>query len=496
MPALIAALLVSTLLLALRLDLARVVGLGDVEALYAAYGLHPQPGYLHQPGLIGWLATSLGAGASARAIHVFTAIVSTLLPWVGVAAAYAQGCEPRAALRAYFPLALLPELSIGWFAFGPSLPLCFFWLLSMGAAGLALRSPAASFRALLASIAAGVGVALACLSHVYGGLLALSLLAALLDKAQLSRWRTLSPWAALGLFAILVAPLVRWRFSGGFGPELELQPTSARVAKSLLYPLLSATPLFILAGVIVARDLVRRRHASAVDRLLWLSLVIPAVPQLLSAIFLRNDTEWLTPTYLTLALCSARGPLLRSVLAKSCMALGLSVSLLGWCWLRTDLPYRLGELLGGYEPEGDTSNDLYAWGPGRELLESAVSAARERTGQTPVVVGPHWAVCVQADVALGGDAPVGCDSMGRDDYDYWSEPASWSNAQTILFVTDSRFHEVPPETFYGRFAVAAHGATVTRFGRSVRHISVSEFDREEQALTESACERPATALAR
>lgn len=481
MPTLIAALGITTLLLVLRLDLAQVVGLADIEALYAAYGLHPQPAYLHQPGLIGWVATVLGAGSSARTIHVFTALVSTFLPWVGVAAAYGLGSEPRAALRAYFPLALLPELSIGWFAFGPNLPLCFCWLLSIGAAGVALRSPPASFRALLSSIAAGVGAALACLSHVYGWLLALGLLGVLLDRAARARFRTLSPWAALGLFAILVTPLVRWRLEGGFGPELELRPGALRIAKSLLYPLLSATPLFIYAGVLIARDLARRRNESAIDRLLWLTLAIPLVPQLLAAMFLRNDTEWLTPTYLTLALHCARAPLLRGALVKSCLALGLSVSLLGWCWVRTELPFRLGELLGGYQPEGDTSNDLYAWGPGRDLLESTVRATRERTGQTPLVVGPHWAVCVQADVALGGEAPVGCDSLGRDDYDYWSKPESWSNAQTILYVTDSRFHEVPPETFYGRLAVAAHGATVTRFGRSVRRISISEFDREEEA---------------
>jgi Dolichyl-phosphate-mannose-protein mannosyltransferase len=482
MPALIAALVISALLLASRLDLARVVGLADTEALYAAYGLHPQPAYLGQPGLIGWLSTALGAGASAHAIHVFTAVVSTLLPWAGVAAARALGCESRAALRTYFPLALVPELSIGWFAFGPNLPLCFCWLLSLGAAGFAIRHPPARFGTLLSSIVAGVAAGLACLSHVFGWLLALSLLAVVLDKRQALRWRTLSPWAALGLFAILVAPLVRWRLGGGFGPDLDLRPGTPQVVKSLLYPLLFATPLFIYAGVLILRDLGRRRRDTPIDRLLWLSLVLPFLPQLLCAIFLRDEAEWLMPTYLTLSLHAARAPALRPVLAKSCMALGLSVSLLGWCWLRTDLPFALGQMLGGYEPEGDTSNDLYAWGPGRELLESAVRATRERTGQTPVVVGPHWAVCVQADVALGGNAHVGCDSIGLDDYDYWSKPGSWSEAQTILYVTDSRFHEVPPETFYGRLAVAAHGTTVTRFGRSVRRISISEFDREEEAF--------------
>src|SRR5690606_14058105 len=109
----------------------------------------------------------------------------------------------------------------------------------------------------------------------------------------------------------------------------------------------------------------------------------------------------------------------------------------------------------------------------------AVSSARERTGQMPVVVGPSWNVCAQAEVALAGLVHVGCDSLERDDYDLWSDPAIWTSTQTLLFVTDSRYHRAPPESFHGRSAVAVHRAAVERFGQTVRALSVSEFDREE-----------------
>jgi hypothetical protein len=166
-------------------------------------------------------------------------------------------------------------------------------------------------------------------------------------------------------------------------------------------------------------------------------------------------------------------------LAQSCVGLGATLALLGWCWLRTDLPFLCGQLLGVDQPTWDTTNDLYAWGPGRPLLQAVVNGARERTGHEPLVVGPHWAVCAQAEVALQGRVAVGCDSAELDDYDRWLPANRWSEAETIVLVTDSRFAETAPDTLYGRPQVAVHEAEVKRFGRVVRHIIIAEFDRDE-----------------
>lgn len=474
----IAAVVSSVVLLGLRLDLSRILGLGDGEALFFAYGFHPQPAYLHYPGLIGWVARGIGGSASASLIHVLTALAATALPWLGVLAARACGARGGAALRTYFALALLPELCLGASAFTPDLPFTLSWLAALACAGSALRHPAASFRSLLATLGAGVATALCCLSKQGGWLLLASLAWVMLERPQAARRRTLAPWAAALVLTILVAPLVRWWIE--HGPGLRIDPLSwQQILGVLLRPLVAATPPFLFAGALVGADLLASERRSPVDRLLRLNLLIPLLPLLALAIGAGADAGWLTPAYLTLAVHAARmGPLPRRLL-QSCVGLGAAMALLGWCWLRTDLPFLCGQLLGGYEPSWDTSSDLFAWGPGRPLLQSVVNGARERTGREALVVGPHWAVCAQAEVALEGRVPVGCDSAELDDYDHWLPAHRWSEAETIVLVTDSRFAETAPDTLYGRPLVAVHDAEVKRFGRVVRHIIIAEFDRDE-----------------
>jgi hypothetical protein len=482
-----AAIVTSLALCALRLDLASSVGFSDAEALFVAFRFHPQPAYVDYPGLIGWLARLVDP--SAPVIHWVTALAATALPWAGVLAARALGTPWRSALLAYFPLALLPALSIGTFAFTPALPLGYTWLLAIGCSGFALRKPVASFTGLLASVAAGALAALACLSEPSGWALALCLGWVGLARSERQRFLTIAPWAACGVFAILTAPLVTFWWARGFSMGLDPQLGVSHAVTVLLRPILSATPPFVVAGALVARQLLEPRAtatadgnpdgASVVERVLRHHLLLPLLPLAVLAVCARTETDWLTPVYLVLSLSITRLPALRRSLVLTCFGTGLGVALLGWCWLRTSAPQITGRWLGGYEPALDASNDFFAWGPGKQLLADAVHAARERTGQTPVVIGPHWSVCAQAEVALGGSVHVGCDSLERDDYDDWSGPALWENAQTLLFVTDSRFHRDAPESLYGRSAIAVHRATVERFGQTVRAISVTEFDREE-----------------
>ncbi len=496
----IAALLTSAVLLGLRLDLSRRLGLGDAEALFFSYGLHPQPAYLQHPGLIGWLARCLGAEASPFAIHAWTALGATALPWFGVIAARACGAQGSPSWRSYFALALLPELCLGSFAFTPDVPFACFWLAALACAGGALRHPPETFRSLLATLGAGVAVALCCLSKQAGWLLLLSFAAVLFGPTQAARRRSLGPWAAGLLIAILVAPLVRWWSSHGLHLRFE-DLTWHRLLVVVLRPLVAATPPFLFAGALVARDLWASERQNPIDRLLRLNLLLPALPLLLWALGAGGDADWLTPAYLALAVQAARTPLLPRRLLQSCAAVGATLALLGWSWLRTDLPFVGAQVFGGYEPSWDPTNDLYAWGPGRPLLESVVKGARERTGQEPLVVGPHWAVCAQAEAALGGRITVGCDSAELDDYDFWLPSERWPDSETIILVSDSRFLEAAPDTLYGRPVVAVHDAEVKRFGRVVRHVIVAEFDRDEanarapqRAPGHLAAQRPAAVL--
>ncbi|HTV17084.1 MAG TPA: hypothetical protein VMG12_00395, partial [Polyangiaceae bacterium] len=455
---LVLAIVTSLVLCALRLDITRHVGFADSEALFVAYRFHPQPAYMDYPGLIGWLARHVEPDP--RLVHVATTLAATALPWVGVLAAWASGVARADALRVYFPLALLPALSIGSFAFTPDLPLAYCWLIALGCSLFVQRQPVASFGVLLVSIAGGVAAALACLAKVSGWLLAACLLATSLGRAERGRFRTIAPWAAGGMFAILISPLLTYWWRRGLNIELDPDLSMQHAATILMRPLLSATPPFIVAAVLIGRDLFSPQRQDGVDRTLRLHALLPLLPLAALAACTGAETDWLTPAYLALSLHVARMPSLRRSLAWTCVATGYGVAFLGWCWLRTSLPVTAGQWLGGYDPALDTSNDFYAWGPGKELLEEAVTSARERTGQTPVVVGPSWNVCAQAEVALAGQVHVGCDSLERDDYDLWSDPALWTSAQTLLFITDSRFHRAPPESCYGRTAVAIHRTSV------------------------------------
>jgi hypothetical protein len=477
---LIAAVAVTLVLLGLRLDAARAVGFSDTEALFLAYGLHPQAAYVDYPGLIGGLARLLPL--EPFVVHLATTLAAGVLPWAGVLAAWASGVPAPLSLRAYFPLALLPPLCIGSFAFTPDLPHCYLWLAALGCAGFALRRPAASFAALIAAVGTGVALGLACLSKPSGWVLAACLAAVALGRSERERLRTLSPWAALGLFAIITAPLVRYWRTHDIGLSLAPELSPVGVAMQLGRPLLGLTPPFLVAGTLLAADLLRRRDRSPIDRLLSRSLLGGLLPLAALAACTSGETDWLWPAYIALSLHVARSPVLRPSLSWTCVLTGLGVALLGWCWLRTSLPLRAGEWLGGYEPALDASNDYYAWQPEKELLEEAILEVRSRTGQTPIVVGPHWSVCAQAEIALGGDVHVGCDSVERDDYDDWSSPALWESAQTLLFVTDSRF-DAPPLTFFGRDVISVDTAVVRRFDQGVRTISVSRFDRQEGTAT-------------
>lgn len=487
--ALAAAVLTTLVLLALRLDLARVTGFGDAEALYVAYSLHPQPGYLDHPGLVGWLAGLLGSAKgppSPLRVHVFTALLATLLPWLGVLTARRLGAERGRALHVYFALALLPELAIGLFALTPDVPLIFVWLGTLAAAAIALTGPAGSLATLLAYLATGAGAALACLSKASGALLALGILACALAPRGWSRWRTLGPWAALLVFGLVAEPLVRWEVEQGF-PMLshrlvklpgETGPSLVTTGRLLTGQLLYVTPPFLVAAVLLARDLYRRRRQSPRERLLQLTTACAFFPLLLLCLYSPvAEPHWLGPAYLGLCLFAGQSDAVRRWLGLCCAGFGLAMVVLGWAWVRTDLPIKVGDLLGGYEPRYDPSNDLYAWNTGGPMLAEAVEQAQKRTGRLPTVVGPHWVVCAQAEVLLGGKVPVGCDSPVLDDYDRWLPRVRWREAPTILFVSDSRFELEPPYSLGEHELVSRRDVEVRRGGRLVRTISVLELDR-------------------
>lgn len=501
-----AAVVSTLLLLVLRLLCARGLGFGDAEALYASYALHPQPAYLDHPGLIGVIARWLGDAGGAPspgAAHAFTAIAATAIPWIGGWSARAAGAEWAGTWRVVIALALVPELSIGLFALAPDLPLAAAWLGALGLAAWSLRRPPHEFRTLLATLGVGVLVGLACLAKISGVLLGMAILAAFLSGPARARWRTLAPWSALGVALVLVAPVVTWEIGRGF-PMLQhrLIATqheagfSFRNAAALLGgQLLYLTPFFLIAVYWLARGLWSARREGPVFRLLWLATIVPAIPLALLCLWSKvAEPHWLAPAYLGLALYFGLVGLPMPKLKVACVASGLFVAALAYAWVKTPLPLRL--LGSSYRPRYDLANDLYAWGPGRQLLSQAVRQAILDSQQLPVVVGPHWTVCAQVHAALGHAVPVGCNSPMRDDFDDWLPRSKWLSAPVILFVTDDRFPAAETGEFPNRSVRGVSRTEVMRDGRAVRSIRITRLDKSSDIAQSrgDSCGRRASAL--
>lgn len=482
------AVLVSAALFALRLHVARVTGYGDAEALYASYALFPQPAYLDHPGLIGALARWIGGGVAPEpaVAHTITAAAATIVPWLGGLAARAAGVDwPRAA-RTVLALALVPEISIGLFGLTPDLPLAAAWLLALACALAALDAEPTSRRALWASLGTGAFVGLATLAKASGPLLGLALLAASFIGPARRRWATAGPWLAVALAAILVAPVLAFELRRGF-PLLEHRLVATQQASGFSLRNLGAllggqlayvTPPFLWAAVVLGRSLARQASADPVSKLLSLCVLVPGVPLVVLCLWSRvAEPHWLAPAYLPLAIQASRVNVVGRRLATACFVTGAIVTLFAWLWIVTPLaPKLLGDL---YRPRYDLANDLYAWGPGGRLLDDTLGRAMLETGRMPMVVGPHWIVCAQAQAHLDHRVRVGCNGPLRDDFDDWLPRQRWLDAPVLLYVHDSRFDVDPARELPGRRVVEKSRVDVRRADRVVRTIWVTRLDRDD-----------------
>lgn len=478
----------SLLLLLSRMAAARALAFGDSEALYASYALFPQPAYLDHPGLVSAVARWLGRGGAPlpTTVHAFTSVLATLLPWVGALGARALGCTWAQASRTVLGLALVPELAVGLFAFCPDLLLAFFWLGALAFAALALKRPPESSAALVGTLGTGLCVGLATTAKLTGALLGLALLTFSLTASQRRRWRSAAPYAAVTLFAVLVAPMTLWEGSRGW-PMLQhrLVTTQAEAGLSLRNlgmllggQLLYVTPPFLLGAWLLLRALWRQRRTDPSAELLWLAAVVPGTPLLLLCLWSKKaEPHWLGPAMLSLAIALAQIPVVSRRLGMASLATGGLVTVLAWLWIVTPLPIRV--LASRYRARFDIANDMYAWGPARTLLAQAVQQAVAQTGQVPVVVGPHWVVCAQARAALSREIAVGCNTPIRDDFDDWFPRARWLGAPSVLYVYDDRFPVEPAVELPGRTLVSTSHVRVRRGGVTVRTIRMARLDKTE-----------------
>lgn len=483
---------VSAVLFALRLHLAHKVGFGDAEALYACYALHPQPSYLDHPGMVGALFRLIGSGTAPTplATHRMTAMLSTALPWFGVLCARGTGVPWQRALRVFFPLALVPEISIGLFALTPDLPLAYFWLAALGLSATALRSAPGSSTALGNCLLCGFSCGLAVDSKATGVLLLAAIAAAFSGASARAHAKTPAPWLGLAVALVVASPVFVWERNHGFPnlahrlveTQLQRGVSMRNVAALAGGQLLYVTPPFLVAAYQVFRHLLARTDDS-VDRLLLLTAVVPGIPLVVLCSWSRvAEPHWLAPAYLSLAVGAARVRTLSPRVVRSAVATGLVAVGFVWVWVGTSLaPERLGHL---YVPRYDLANDLYAWQGAVSVIEDEAREIRSED-RSVAVVGPHWVVCAQVHAALGGDVPVGCESPNGDDFATWFPRKAWTRASSVLFVTDDRFTPTPGAALSDRAMVGAHRYVVYRGGRVVRTIRVMRLDLKAVAIGRS-----------
>src|SRR5580658_4634835 len=480
----------SLALLVVRLVASARIGFGDSEALYASYALHPQPAYLDHPGLIGGIARAIGGGTAPtpEGAHLVTSVAATLVPWALVLACRACGAEVRHALVAGLVFALVPEIAIGLFAMTPDLPLALAWLGALAAAARALRAPAGSRSASMGFAAAGVLAGVAAASKVTGVLLFAALICAYASRPARAHVRSAAPWAGLAAGAIVFTPFVAFEAKRGW-PMLahRLVDTQRTAGFSLLNvgalvggQLAYLSPLVALLVILAAREAWRGRH-DAVGALLFALFAVPLAALVPLCLWSRTaEPHWLAPPLLALGPAAARAGAVASrrlVIASMVLSGAMVAAVHAWVLI----PEALRLAPASYDPRLDLANELYGWPMVVRAVRS--EALAERTpGSRPndaVVVGPHWVICAQLEAALGGDVPVGCDTPVPDDFDTWLPRDRWRNADSIVWVSDTRFG--PPPVLPTHSVVRTSHVYVRRGSRGVRLFTITVLERRLEA---------------
>jgi hypothetical protein len=426
-----------------------------------------------------WL--SHDAPALPKTVHHFTALLCTLLPWLGVVAARAAGATWPGALRTFFAFALLPEMAIGLFALTPDVPLAVAWTSALAFTALAITSAPKSRMALATSVAAGFAAGLAVQAKASGLLLAPAIALAFASKGARVHLRSAGPWCGLAVFFVLVWPLAAWEHAEGypllrhrlFDTQHEAGFSLVNLGKFAGGQLLYVTPPFLYAAYLVFREALRRDDP--VDRLLVLAAGVPGIPLALLSLWSRvAEPHWIAPAYLSLGLAAARSEVLSVRLQRVAAGVGAVAAVLAFLAVRTPL---VAQVSGSrYIPKYDLTNDLYTWQLALPMLEEEVLAARGQS-RKPVVVGPHWMICAQAHAGLGPGVPVGCRTKTGDDFERWLPPSEWEKSPTILYVKDDRFPEDIAKIFDDRDIVSVRSSKLYRGGKTTRTVQVYRLDK-------------------
>jgi dolichol-phosphate mannosyltransferase len=435
---------VSVYLLAIRCVYVAGVELIPQEAYYWNYSQHLDLSYLDHPPMVAWLIwlgtsvfgqTELGVRAGALG-------ASLIALWFSVRLAGNLLGRPYA-----YPVALLFAVLPFFFGTGffmtPDAPLVACWA---GALYFLERGLLAGSRR--AWLGAGIVVGLGLLSKYTIALVAIAALAYMLLDRRARRWLFCSqPYVAILLALLLVSPVLLWNAQHGWasfifqGPQRWGRPPTFDLPELFWNVLILITPPGV-AGV--AWGLSR---SSPGQRFGLVFTLVPLSVFVLSS--LRHETKfnWTGPVWLVAlpfmaASLFPAAPVAPGWLPGRLQRLGKLTVLALMLFYGALLHYGVLGLPGVPEPIGHLGRNWRELGRRVEEIEAKV---RERTGQTPLVVGmdKYNLASVLAFYAASGDGSRKTTTgnlFGRQGlmYDFWFPPDKQIGKSLILVSTDPR----------------------------------------------------------
>ncbi len=432
----------------LKLVLASMGGLGDSEALYAVYSLHPQGGYLDHPPFVGWLIrlTTMAAGRSPLAVRLGSILLFPVTAMLVFDLARRLGGGPCSGLVAVALMCAIPITFVGGLAATPDAPAALFWVLAAWLVVRHVKDGIPDRKPLVHAAIMGLVLGLGMISKYTGVLMVVSFVAVVLSLRR--RWALTYMLPALVTAAIVAIPVIVWNQENGWasfmhrllwsqeGMGMSARNLGGLVGGQLLY----MSPVIM---VLVVTAMVRAWQRRSKDELMMVVALLSWIPALLlwclCAISRVAEPHWPTLAYLpVLAVMGAgwdtglvagkRRLVWAGAVAALCTALGL-------CAAATPLATRWGLV----DTRTDITNELYGW-------DRVAAKVRATTPPDALVVGPHWTVCAQLEWQLAGERDVSCVTVEKDDWDFWypvrtRDPELYPR---LHYVTDERFSKLDP----------------------------------------------------
>ncbi len=470
----------------LRLAWAATVGVGNDEAYYYLFTVHPDWSYFDHPPLTALVEAAglaiSGGMPTALGLRLGFVLLFAGSTWL-MARLTARFYGPRAGTIAamVFNASAYFGVAVGAFAL-PDGPLVFFWLLALDRFAAALTSP----RRLGPWLTVGLAWGGALLSKYHGVFLPIGAACYLLAEPRARPWlRRPGPYLAAVVAALMFAPVIGWNAANGWASfafqggralgGLRFRPDY--LALAVLGQVGYALPWIWLALMGVLSQTIRQRRtgAGAADRFLLVQAVVP-----LGAFLLVACQQTVLPHW-SLAGLLGVFPMLGDAWSRRwrveprrlgrrlawMMALTIALAAAFVVQARTGVLQEDGSgTLGLLAVSRDPTLDAYGW--------EAVANELERRGLVDdpktFVFTSKWYHSGQIAFATGSRSPVLCYSARKPlGFAQWSRPEQWVGHDGILVVVNHSSTE--PDAFdrwferidwLGEFAVQRAGAAVKR----------------------------------